>query len=217
MESISIVMVKCADLTLSATGVADILSPERRKKIERLIRADDIAMSIGAEIALRCTLQNIGITFSDDPYFYDTNGKPQLKGNIGHISLSHSGGFAVCAFSDIPVGTDIEVLRIISASIVKRILSPQESCIPFDDKSLLVKWTIKESYLKLTGEGISGFPMNHLTADNGVIFRDNNPVAYYHYVISDDPAYYLSVCTGKPADISIKCLSADEAMSNLIL
>ena len=40
MESISIVMVKCADLTLSATGVADILSPERRKKIERLIELE---------------------------------------------------------------------------------------------------------------------------------------------------------------------------------
>lgn len=103
--------------------------------------------------------------FMEDPaewtagdYCYGTNGKPELS--LGFMSITHTDGVAAAAFSFAPVGIDAEAYRNVNEKLAKKALAPceYERWQKADDRSLafLYNWTAKESYLKLTGEGIGG-------------------------------------------------------------
>ena len=78
-------------------------------------------------------------------------GKPHFSKRPGYwFSLSHSGGYALCALSDDgPVGVDIESVRPRRDSLKTRILSPAE-LEGFDGgwEHFYRIWTLKESWCK---------------------------------------------------------------------
>ena len=90
-------------------------------------------------------------------------GKPYFATGKWHFSISHTPRHAFCALSERPVGIDAEELdRSINLRLADRILSPNERA-QFDaaaDKrlALLTFWVLKEAAVKLSGEGLRGFP-----------------------------------------------------------
>lgn len=92
---------------------------------------------------------------------YGTHGKPALLGKSApHFNISHSGNYAVCALSEIPCGIDIQKKKELkNRHIFEKILSTKEQNEVFlskDKTSAFYKyWTRKESFLKLTGQGIT--------------------------------------------------------------
>lgn len=92
-------------------------------------------------------------------------GKPYFTTGKWHFSISHTSHHAFCALSERPVGIDAEELdRNINLRLEDRILSPGERA-QFDaaaDKrlALLTFWVLKEAAVKLSGEGLRGYP-NH--------------------------------------------------------
>lgn len=91
----------------------------------------------------------------------DGNGKPVLLNAPLHFNLSHSGDFVACAVYEHPVGIDIEALRDVSPTLLKRICTAQERAYicadnSFDSARLLQVWTAKEAYLKYLGCGLHG-------------------------------------------------------------
>lgn len=103
-----------------------------------------------------CDCPPIAITERGKPYFADTS---------LHFSISHTKKHAFCALSESPIGIDAEELdRKINPRLADKILSPAEK-VRFDaseDKrlALLRLWVLKEAAVKLTGEGLRGYP-NH--------------------------------------------------------
>lgn len=86
------------------------------------------------------------------PYFRDF---PQI-----HFNISHSGGYGACALSSVPCGLDIqEVRKIRSRRLLERVLSKEEMEIVQRNENMEQEfcrfWTRKESFLKLSGEGIT--------------------------------------------------------------
>lgn len=91
-------------------------------------------------------------------YIYGENGKPYLKeyGNI-FFSLSHSGNYVLCAFSEREIGADIQEHRSVKEGLADRFFSKA-------DKQLMERlgtdagfydiWSVKEAFMKLTGEGM---------------------------------------------------------------
>ncbi len=77
------------------------------------------------------------------------NKKPQLDVEGVHFNLSHSHGVCAVAMSDRPVGIDIEKRRKIDPSKFRFLNAT-------DEETFFKQWTAKESYLKFTGEGLSG-------------------------------------------------------------
>lgn len=78
-------------------------------------------------------------------------GKPEFAGGTGcWLSLSHSGGYALCALSDDgPVGVDIEVVRPHRDRLPEYALSPEERARTdgsWEDFARI--WTLKESWCK---------------------------------------------------------------------
>jgi 4'-phosphopantetheinyl transferase len=90
-------------------------------------------------------------------------GKPYFATGKWHFSISHTPYHAFCSLSERPVGIDAEEQdRNINLRLADKILSPQEKA-QFDaaaDKrlALLTFWVLKEAAVKLSGEGLRGYP-----------------------------------------------------------
>ena len=96
-------------------------------------------------------------------------GKPYFADSSLHFSISHTKHHAFCVLSSCPVGIDAEEKnRKINLRLAEKILSDPERA-RFDaagDKrdALLRLWVLKEAAVKLTGEGLNGYP-NHTDFD----------------------------------------------------
>ena len=99
-------------------------------------------------------------------YRYAGGGMPVI--DAGFISVTHTEGLAAAAFSFAPVGVDVERERAYSNKLAKRVLSEDEygAYLASNDWAgfFFRKWTVKESFLKLTGKGLAG-GMASVTAD----------------------------------------------------
>jgi len=90
-------------------------------------------------------------------------GKPYFVDSPWHFSISHTKRRVFCALAQVPLGLDAEETdRDVNLRLAEKILSPAEKA-QFDtaeDKrlALLKFWVLKEAAVKLTGEGLKGFP-----------------------------------------------------------
>ena len=92
-------------------------------------------------------------------------GKPYFLGSKLQFSISHSKNHAFCVLSPVKVGIDGEEKgRKINLRLAEKILSPAErlryEAAPDKTDALLRLWVLKEASVKLTGEGLRGYP-NH--------------------------------------------------------
>lgn len=138
-----------------------MVSEKRRKRVLSYKVREDQKRSLAAGLLLEQILNERG--FSGDMVVADENGKLYLPGvDDFFFSLSHSGEYAACVVSDVPVGVDIQQKRETKANIARRFFQCQEAerieKEPRERQSDMFfrYWTGKESYLKLTGQGISG-------------------------------------------------------------
>ena len=135
-------------------------------RIEYILKyrnAGDRKLSLGAWLLMAETLKKRGL--SADNVKVGENGKLFCGG--AHFNLSHSGGMVLCAAADAPVGCDIERVSDAHFEIMKRVFSPREREYVLEPQDAAGRnrrffrlWTMKESYLKMTGEGLSLSPRN---------------------------------------------------------
>lgn len=111
-------------------------------------------------------------------------GKPYFPGSPWHFSISHTRAHAFCCLSRRPVGLDAEEWdRPISLKLAEKILSPGELA-QFRQAAdprlaLLTFWVLKEAQVKLTGQGLHGYPnhTNFSLDDPRVLEKDHCLVA----------------------------------------
>ena len=135
----------------------DILSDYRKKKIDKMKFENDKILSLGAGLLTKHVL-NIN-SLNDKDIKFINNGKPVIDNLF--FNISHSKKYVICTTADKAVGADIEEISEYNENIPKRFFSKNEceylSKQPEANKSkeFFRIWTIKESYIKMTGEGIS--------------------------------------------------------------
>lgn len=129
--------------------------------------------------------ENFGL--AECPEFsYDSHGKPCFRDYPGiFFNISHCHKGIACAVMDKPVGIDIEEIQY-DADLAKVILSPGELEAVRSADEPAVKftelWTRKESFLKLTGEGLRDDMKNVLSGVEGIVFAaEINRSAGYIY------------------------------------
>lgn len=92
-------------------------------------------------------------------------GKPIFKDSPYHFSITHTPKHAFCVLAKENIAMDAEELdRKIDLRLAEKVLSPSEKA-QYDAaadkrKALLTFWVLKEASVKLTGEGLRGYP-NH--------------------------------------------------------
>ena len=108
------------------------------------------------------------------PLTYGPKGKPYFVEGTQYFSLSHSGDYVLCAVSEREIGADIQQCKAgVKENLVKRVLTEAElakwqdlqetelekdasgvQCSGDALKYFYRKWTEKEAYGKLTGDGV---------------------------------------------------------------
>jgi phosphopantetheinyl transferase len=90
-------------------------------------------------------------------------GKPYFADGSFCFSISHTRNYAFCVLSEKNIAIDAEELdRPVNLRLAEKILSPGEKA-QFDAaadprRALLTFWVLKEAAVKLTGEGLRGYP-----------------------------------------------------------
>ena len=96
------------------------------------------------------------------PVSNTASGKPFFLRSPVQFSLSHTKGLAACAISDELVGIDAELIRDVRPGVPERTMNPEEldwmKAQKDPSKAFLVLWTMKEAWVKLTGQGLGGAP-----------------------------------------------------------
>ncbi len=149
----------------------ELVGEERRCKAEKLLKAESKRLSLAAGLLLRYAFFSV-----DQPNLYHEiklmdRGKPYLPNHEFSFSLSHSGRFAICGFSDREIGCDIEKIRE-KLPRTEKIFSAEEARtfakLDEDKKTpfFFRLWTCKESVTKWIGKGIA-YPLESFSVMDG--------------------------------------------------
>lgn len=173
------------------------VSPQRQKKISRLVPQASKRLSLGAGVTLSIALADFGLYGNDAEIKYNEKGKPFLKNNAYHISISHSGHYAVVAISSSKVGVDIEEVKPIEDGVIKRVTTIDEQAQIKNLQDFYRLWTAKECILKITGDGLGGGMENiDLLLKKDTISVITSPVESMLYLKEYDiPNFCLTVCS----------------------
>lgn len=133
------------------------LPSERQQRIHTMKQEKSRKQSMGVGLLLQKVLAFYHM--EDSQVFTGEHGKPMIDGL--EFSLSHSGDLAICTVSDKLVGCDVEEIRKAPKGVAERYLScrEQEYLSRFTeeayDYAFFRLWTMRESYVKMTGEGMN--------------------------------------------------------------
>ncbi|MCR4788621.1 MAG: 4'-phosphopantetheinyl transferase superfamily protein [Lachnospiraceae bacterium] len=192
------------------------ISPERKLRADRKKAPDAGKLSVLASHLIDEGLKSFGLREKDMEYGYTDKGKPYFT-NIADIvfNLSHSGSRVLLCMADkkssgiADIGCDIEKIRPFeryTERIPERFFHPEEEryirSFDPDRRSIVFTgiWTLKESYVKALGTGISeGFDaFSVLPCDEGVSFfkeKMTDSDKKCHFDILDAPEGYCeSLC-----------------------
>lgn len=134
----------------------------RRERIDRLRYQKDQRLSLGAWLLLVEGMREWGIHDREMELSYGEGGKPFLRDHPDiFFSLSHSGEAVMCAVSDGEVGCDVEKVKGTDLRIARRFFHEREyACISREEtpearqRMFYRLWTLKESFMKVTGLGM---------------------------------------------------------------
>ena len=180
--------------------------------------------------------QKLGVTPQALVLEKNKNGKPTVQGHPEfYFNLSHAGEYVVLAYGDVPLGVDIERIRPQNLHVAKRCYTDAEyayvagtdseenqisdiaeekhevkigtdmTMLDINDRFFYL-WTMKESYLKLTGDGIS-VPLNSFEIDPVEKEVKGTPYRYYMQRMDD---YWISLCTEDNCEIEYEYIDSSE-------
>ena len=176
------------------------VSDERKARSNFFLFQSDSQLSIAGGYLFEQGMKELG--YESYGVAYGISGKPYLCEPEGlYFSTSHSGTIAACAFFDEEIGLDIQQVREVSEKMIRKACTDKEyeHLMAMDEEArkdaFCRMWTIKESYVKYTGTGMSVMPLE-LEVDMGehmTISHDGNimDVVFEEYEI---PGYHMTLC-----------------------
>ena len=189
----------------NVNNLTDCVSAERKNRISKFLRDEDKIRSLAAELLLRHMLSTIyGINVAEIMFGADKYGKPYLIGSELKFNITHSGDYVACAVGDADMGIDIEKISRMELPEVYSVFSGSEremiNALPRDIQADMFYrlWTLKESYVKKTGDGLhcpfDSFSFD-LTGDR-ILLKNSKKTdsenAFFNRKL--DGRYWYSVC-----------------------
>ena len=185
----------------------NVVSAERRSKVEKFYRREDACRSLLAESLIRYIFFNAGLQdYGEIRLTRNEFGKPESILDGFHFNVSHSGSWVVCAADIEEIGIDVErihkvdrgISRRFFSSVENKLLSDLESPVQWQDCFFKI-WVLKESYIKAIGKGLNCplnsfavLPQNENTACL-IRYEEALPQKYFK-IYHIDPAYKCALC-----------------------
>jgi len=217
--------IRIGDFGQEATTIESlmgILPGPVHEKLKKISNPANRYRSAMGEILTRYAIQSVsGINTGDLVVEIGPNGKPFLTSHPQiHYNISHSGEYVVCAVAKVNLGIDVERIRDVNFRVAERYFSKAELADlmkyePYERRDyFFTLWTIKESYLKALGKGLtkslSSFTVRkdrkkyHLTGEDLA-------VGYSVFNSSLPGNYMISLCyENKAQQVDLKELSLND-------
>ncbi len=206
-----------------------LISDERKAKMERFVfKKDSIRCLLGEIIARYAVSKHLNCKNSEISFKIDSYNKPCLdKPNESvFFNISHSGDWVVCVISNKPCGIDIESIKDSDFGIAKRFFTQDEyeslmkQPADYRTKYFFMLWTLKESYIKTDGRGLS-LPLDSFSFEFGAgqitLSTKNTLTDCFFKQFDIDETHIMSVCSqGDCFPDEIIHISVDEILSILI-
>ncbi len=172
--------------------------------------------TVAGELLARYSVgQYLGKPEQEISLVFGEKGKPHIE-NLRdvHFNISHSGHYVVCAVAPAEIGIDVERVRKVNLRIAERFFSPSEirDLMELQDEDrmnyFITLWTIKESYLKAIGRGLTQH-LNSFTickSEGSYLLTGNEEAEKYGIeTFRLNPEYSMAVCVPLPFSPSILC------------
>lgn len=154
------------------------------------------------------------------------HGKPYIKERKDvFFNISHSGEYVLCAFSDTSVGVDIEKKGKLRLTVARRFFHAEEiqqlenTWGEEKQAELFYRlWSVKESFLKYTGEGLSAsFSAFAVNFENAGLFlrKGKEKIEVKISECKIDPCYVSYICSGSQEVPVIREVGLTEILSCL--
>ncbi len=204
------------------TSLMRILPGPVHEKLEKITNPVNRYRSAMGEILARYAIKlDTGINAGELAVEYGPNGKPFLKSHPEiHYNISHSGEYVVCAVAKVNLGIDVERIRDVNFRVAERYFSKAELAdlmtLDGDERRdyFFTLWTIKESYLKALGRGLTkSLSSFTVRKDKGNFLLAGEDLAAGYSVFSYclPGNYMISLCfKGKAQQVALKELSLNE-------
>lgn len=205
MNELFIASIRTLDDPVFYKQAYDAMSIQRKEKIDHYHGSDDKKRSIASELLIKEALNSKVYELDELVHEFGPYGKPYLLNCPDfHFSVSHSNDYVILAVSDKEIGCDIEKLRKYDLNVAKRFFTTEEyqellNCENEEERKKLFfrLWTMKESYIKYTGEGLhcplDSFLIETDADGNRIINKDNKTLFLSESDILND--YFISVCS----------------------
>lgn len=141
-----------------------LIDSEKKCKVEKFVNKKDKIRTVIGEILIRTIIvENLKISNKYIRFNKNQYGKPYLKEYPNfNFNISHSGDYVLCAIDDKPIGVDVEEVKPIECEeIAKNFFTAKEfnyivnQDLKFQLDRFYEIWTLKESYIKCCGQGLS--------------------------------------------------------------
>ena len=187
------------ELEMPVSSYLNHFKSERQQSIQSYRQLADQNRTVWAELLARYLLCNmIPATWAEISIERNLSGKPYVKTlkDEWQINLSHSGSWAICSIGRCNNGVDVETETADFEEIARQFFLPKEfsalQIMPLScrKKAFLCYWTIKESYLKYTGEGLT---RNLSEVDCAEILKGTKSIAGKNFLLPDGAV--IGICT----------------------
>ena len=200
-----------------------MVSEQRRQLADKFRFIEDSYRSVCAAMLVKYSLSMNDNYNGNLDFLYNDYGKPYLKdSNAAYFNLSHSGNRVVVAVAGTEVGIDVEKIQSGIDGVVDTLYTEKEldyvrSARGRDyDERMVHIWTMKESYCKFLGLGLSAGlekfcvdPLEGTVTDkNGII----HGLRITSLPISD--GYCVSVCGSEPVSM-VTWLEVDDLLKTI--
>ena len=155
----------------------------------------------GRELLKTAVLREFGVDSNTLIIEKGEHGKPYFSDREDiFFNISHSGDFVAVAVGECSLGIDIQVVQNVRERMIDKLCNDDEkqfiSNCPDKDKSFIILWSLKESYIKAIGKGMS-FPMSDINFKLEY-FKDEAKGEFSNrsgrYFVRDYGEFVLAVC-----------------------
>lgn len=201
------------------------VSPERTRRVQRIRNRRDAVRSLFGEVLVRWAVSQVKPAAFSKLWARGEFGKPVFADEPDiHFNLSHSGDWVVAALGPSELGVDVEQKLPVKPGMVELLFSPAELGLlqHLPDEERLSRfydiWTLKESYTKCIGKGLSQPPdifTFTICRDGKIEYSgpDEEARNYQFMLIPVEGPYKLAVCSKAKGPIEIYEPEMDELMN----
>lgn len=190
--------------------LAAVLPPSFHQNIFKFFKDDDKYTALLGKLMLQQLLKEHG--FHPDKLSElqtDYYGKPTIP-NVPAFNISHTKGFVVCAWAsdqENVLGIDVEGIQPIDKEAFKSCFNKKEWRLIIGDDAyheFYKYWTMKESFIKADGRGLSLEPIRVIT-DGMQAYELGKSEQWHFYPLDLHPDYYIHLCLDHK-DAKVNCL-----------